>query len=200
MIAAVRERLPDLPLHRMCQLLGLSRSLAYRPLADKGPEQTQEAALVALIDQIVLRFPGYGYRRVTAQLAREGYVTNHKRVLRLMREQRLLCRLKRRWVKTTDSAHGLRAFPNLLKDAKASNLSRIDQVWVADITYVRLGEGSGFCYVAAILDAFSRRVVGWHISRDIDAALVLAALEKAMTGRNPTPGWIHHSDVLTCGD
>ena len=111
-----------------------------------------------------------------------------------MREQGLLCRLKRRWVKTTDSAHGLRTFPNLLKDAKASDLSRLDQVWVADITYVRLGEGSGFCYVAAVLDAFSRRVVGWHISRAIDAALVLAVLEKAMTGRNPTPGWIHHSD------
>ena len=179
----------------MCQLLGLSRSLAYRPLADKEPEQAQEAALVSAIDQIVLRFPGYGYRRVTAQLARDGYAVNHKRVLRLMREQGLLCRRKRRWVKTTDSEHGLKTYPNLLQGKKASDLSKLNQVWVSDITYVRLGDGSGFCYVAAVLDAFSRRVIGWHISRDIDAALVLTALEKALETRHPEPGqWIHHSD------
>ena len=200
MIVAAREQLPALPVHRMCQLLGLSRSLLYRPLADKEPEQAEEAALVAAMDQIVLRFPGYGYRRVTAQLARDGLAVNHKRVLCLMREQGLLCRRKRRWVKTTDSEHGLKTYPNLLQGKKASDLSALNQVWVSDITYVRLGssDGSGFCYVAAVLDAFSRRVIGWHISRDIDAALVLTALEKALAVRHPEPGpcgqWIHHSD------
>lgn len=157
--AATRERLCALPLHRMCQLLGLPRSLVYRPLGDKQPKHTQEAALVVAIDQIVLRFPGYGYRRVTAQLNREGHTVNHKRVLRLMQEQGLLCRLKRRWIKTTDSEHGLRTYPNLLKGKKVSDLSRLNQVWVSDITYVRLGDSSGFCYVAAVLDALSRRVV-----------------------------------------
>ena len=194
MITAARERIPALPLHRMCQILGLSRSLLYRRPAQKSAAEAQEAVLVSAIDQIVLRFPGYGYRRVTAQLAREGHAVNHKRVLRLMQEQGLLCRLKRRWVKTTDSEHGLRTYPNLLQGKKVSDLSGLNQVWVADITYVRLGDGSGFCYVAAILDAFSRRVVGWHMSRDIDAELALAALEKALEWRNPEPGWIHHSD------
>lgn len=198
MITRARERLPELPLHRMCQLMELSRSLFYRPLADRRQEQVEDAKLVTAIDQIVLRFAGYGYRRVTAQLAREGYLVNHKRVLRLMREQGLLCRLRRRWVRTTDSEHGLRTYPNLLLGKKVSDISALNQVWVADITYVRLGSsdgtGNGFCYVAAILDAFSRRVVGWHISRDIDAALALTALEVALQDRKPQSGWIHHSD------
>lgn len=194
MITQARERLPALPLYRMCQLLGLSRSLVYRPLADRRHEQVEDEKLISAIDQIVLRFAGYGYRRVTAHLNREGYGVNHKRVLRLMREQGLLCRPRRRWSKTTDSEHGLRPYTNLLLGKKVSDVAKLNQVWVADITYVRLGNDSGFCYVAAILDAFSRRVVGWHISRDIDAALVLTALEMALKDRNPEPGWIHHSD------
>jgi transposase InsO family protein len=115
----------------MCQILGLSRSLVYRRPAEKSVTQAQEAVLILAIDQIVLRFPGYGYRRVTAQLAREGHAVNHKRVLRLMQGQGLLCRLKRRWVKTTDSEHGLRTYPNLLQGKKVSDLSGLNQVWVA---------------------------------------------------------------------
>ena len=192
MIALARERLPELPLYRMCQLLGVSRSLLYRPGADKVSQASEETRLIEAIERITVTFPGYGYRRVRAQLARDGNPVNHKRVLRLMREQGLLCRLKRRWMATTDSAHGLRTYPNLLKDTKAGDLRGFDLVWVADITYVRLEQG--FCYVAAVLDAFSRRVVGWHISRDIDAALVLRALEKALEARRPAVGFIHHSD------
>jgi putative transposase len=194
MIVLARECLPDLPLFRMCQLLGLPRSLVYRPLADRKQERAEETALIAAIDQIVLRFPGYGYRRVTVQLVRDGFRVNHKRVLRLMREQGLLCRARRRWIKTTDSDHGLTVYPNLLKGVKAGDLTALDEVWVSDITYVRLGDGSGFCYVAAILDAFSRRVVGWHISREIDAVLVLVALEKALEAREPNAGFVHPSD------
>lgn len=109
-----------------------------------------------------------------------------------MREQGLLCRLKRRWVKTTDGEHGLRTYPNLLKDTKVSDLSGSDQVWVADITYVRLAER--FCYGAAVLDAFSRPVVGWHVSPDIDAVLVVTVLEKALEARRPEPEFVQHSD------
>jgi putative transposase len=139
---------------------------------------------------------------VTAQLVREGHAVNHKRVLRLMRERGILCRSKRRWVKTTDSEHGLRTYPNLsepirtypnlIRGKKARDWSCLNQVWAADITYVRLPYG--FCYAAAILDAFSRRVVGGHVSREMDAPLVLVALEKALAARRPEPGWVHHSD------
>lgn len=192
MIKQAQQSLPTLPLHRMCQLLGLSRSLLYRKVTDKQKEMREDVRLVEAIDALSLVFAGYGYRRVTAQLVRDGWNINHKRVLRVMRENGLLCRIKKRWVQTTDSGHGLKTYPNLLQGKKASDVSGMNQVWVSDITYVRLP--SGFCYVAAVLDAFSRRVVGWHVSSEIDSALVLAALEKALTERSPEAGWIHHSD------
>ncbi len=137
----------------------------------------------------MLAFPGYGYRRVTKQLQRNGWTVNHKRVLRVMREESLLCQLRRRFVVTTDAGHGLRRYPNL-----ALNLlvARPDQVWVADITYIRLP--SGFVYLACILDAYSRRCVGWALSRSIDTDLTLAACEMALTTRQPRCGLIHHSD------
>lgn len=114
---------------------------------------------------------------------------NHKRVLRILREECLLCRLQKRFVVTTDSHHARRTYLNLLKGIE---LSRLNQVWVADITYIRLP--GGFCYLAAVLDAFSRRCVGWHLSRDIDTRLTLAALEMGLTLRQPPSGLIHHSD------
>lgn len=141
---------------------------------------------------MVLRFPGYGYRRVTAQLHRDGWAVNHKRVLRLMREECLLCQLRRGWVQTTDSEHGYRVYPNLLAKAGWQQLTGLNQAWVGDITYIRLREE--FVYLAVLLDAFSRRVVGWNLSREIDAGLALGALEKALGERQPAPGWIHHSD------
>jgi putative transposase len=141
-------------------------------------------------ERIVLDFPGYGYRRVTHALRRSGWgPVNHKRVLRVMREESLLCQLKRRFIVTTDSAHGSRTYPNLLAQA---TLDRRDQAWIADITYMR--RPTTFVYLACILDAFSRRCIGWKLSRQIDTRLTLAALEMAIERRQPRVGLIHHSD------
>ena len=137
----------------------------------------------------MLEFPGYGYRRVAAELHRRGWIVNHKRVLRIMRKESLLCQIKRRFVPTTDSAHTFGIYPNLIKDIEIGDLN---QVWISDITYIRLP--TTFCYLAAILDAYSRRCVGWHLSRWIDTRLTLSALEMALAARRPDPGMIHHSD------
>jgi putative transposase len=172
----------------LCRLFGVSRSWYYeRP----SPEQkaAQDVELRDAIERIVLEFPGYGYRRVTKELHRRGWTVNHKRVLRLMREESLLCQIKRRFVPTTDSAHAYGSYPNLIKDTK---LDALDQVWISDITYVRLP--TSFCYLAAILDAYSRRCVGWHLSPFIDTRLTLSALGMALSTRQPGAGLIHHSD------
>jgi putative transposase len=168
--------------------MGVSRSWYYeRPTPEHRAQR--DIQLRDAIERIVLEFPGYGYRRVTAALRREGWAVNHKRVLRIMREESLLCQLKRRLMPTTDSAHAFGRYPNLIKDTK---LDGLDQVWVADITYVRLP--ATFCYLAAVLDAYSRRCVGWHLSRWIDTRLALSALEMALAARRPEVGLIHHSD------
>jgi putative transposase len=138
----------------------------------------------------VLDVPGSGYRRVTQALRRAGWgPIKHKRVLRVMREESLLCQLKRRFVVTTASAHGYRTYPNLLAGA---TLDRLDQAWVADITSIRLP--TTFAYLACILDAFSRRCSGWKLTRQIATRLTLAALEMAIERRQPRSGLIHHSD------
>lgn len=194
MIAAFQQQDPRAPLRDYCAALGVSRSWFYER-AHAAETREKEVALRDEIERIVLQFPGYGYRRVTAQLVRQGWTqengraVNHKRVLRILREESLLCRLRKRFVVTTDSGHGHRCYPNLLK---GTELTRLDQAWVADITYIRLP--GGFCYLAAVLDAFSRRCVGWSLSRDIDTRLTLAALERGLTERNPPVGLIHHSD------
>jgi putative transposase len=190
-IQASRQLFPGLPLERACQLLGVNRGSYYRNRLEPAPAE-DDLALRAAIEQLVLEFPGYGYRRVTKALQRQDWKVNHKRVLRVMREESLLCRLRRRWVRTTDSKHGLQVYPNLLKQAGWRLLDGVDQAWVADITYIRLP--GGFCYLAAVLDAYSRKVVGWELSEEIDAGLVLAALHQALEARKPSPGWIHHSD------
>jgi len=141
------------------------------------------------IETICLEFPRYGYRRVTAQLKRERLLVNHKRVLRLMRESDLLCRVKRRWVNTTDSRHSFPKYPNLVKGLTVSHLN---QVWLSDVTYIRIR--TGFVYLAAILDACSRRVIGYAISTRLDASLTLEALRMAISRRRPAPDIIHHSD------
>jgi transposase InsO family protein len=190
-----------LPLWRACDLLELSRGSYYRAAArarihgevvSSSRQEQEGTALRAAIERITLAFPAYGYRRVTAQLQRDGCCVNHKRVLRVMRQESLLCQLQRGWVKTTDSEHGYRVYPNLLKENGWRSLTGINQAWAGDITYIRLREE--FVYLAVLLDAFSRRVVGWSLSQRIDAALVLAALEKALWEREPPVGWIHHSD------
>lgn len=168
----------------------LARSSYYYNPRGKTPGKMQrEADLKGKIEAICLDFPRYGYRRVTAALKREGQQVNHKKVLRLMRESDLLCRVKRRWSKTTDSRHGFPRFPNLIKGMA---ISRLNQVWLSDITYIRIR--TGFVYLAAILDACSRRVIGYAVSASLDAGLTLEALRMALFSRRPTPGTIHHSD------
>jgi putative transposase len=176
-----------MPVRRLCALLGVNRSWFYA--APASSVEADDTALRDRIEAIVLEFPGYGYRRVSATLHREEREVNHKRVLRIMREESLLCQLERHWVKTTDSRHTLTRYPNLAKDLV---LTGVNQLWVADITYVRLPRS--FAYLAAILDAFSRKVIGWALSRWIDTALALQALDRALATREVAAGLVHHSD------
>jgi len=173
---------------RLCALLDVGRGWYYeRPTTPTRAER--DVALRDAIERIVLEFPGYGYRRVTRALAREGWAVNHKRVLRVMRREALLCQLRRCFVATTDSGHALQTYPNLVADCV---LTGPDQAWVADITYVRLP--TAFVYLACILDAWSRRCVGWCLSRTIDTRLTLHALHQVLATRRPAAGLIHHSD------
>jgi transposase InsO family protein len=141
------------------------------------------------LQHIALRWPAYGYRRVHAELVRQGWKVNHKRVLRLMRNDNLLCVRRRKFLFTTDSRHGLPIYPNL---AEGLVVTSIDQLWVADITYIRLQRE--FVYLAVLLDAFSRRCLGWALQRSLEAILALKALRMALQYRRPKPGLVHHSD------
>jgi putative transposase len=187
MMPALAAAFPQTSIRQLCGLLGVSRSWLYA--REPSPVAADAVALRDAIERIVLACPGYGYRRVTHQLRRDGWTVNAKRVLRVMREEMLLCHVKRRFVATTDSRHGLGGYPNLLRERI---LTGPNQAWVADITYIRLP--TTFCYLAAILDGYSRRVVGWELSAHIDTDLTLAALERAIASRGPAPGLIHHSD------
>lgn len=178
---------PTLSVRQRCALLGISRSWWYAQTA--APVDPTAVALRDAIERVVLTHPGYGYRRVTHALRRDGWSINAKRVLRVMREESLLCQHPRRFVATTDSRHGLGHYPNLLRTRVVDGPN---QAWVADLTYIRLP--ATFCYLAAILDAFSRQLVGWELSPQINTDLTLAALEHAIATRSPAPGLIHHSD------
>jgi transposase InsO family protein len=180
---------PTLSVRRRCAVLGISRSWWYARPDAPAADAAAGLALREAIEGIVLEHPGYGYRRVTHALRRAGWAVNAKRVLRIMREEALLCQIKRRIVVTTDSRHGWGHYPNLVQDRVVDGPN---QVWVADLTYIRLP--TTFCYLAAILDAYSRRLVGWDLSSRIDTDLTLAALEHAIATRSPAPGIIHHSD------
>jgi len=141
------------------------------------------------IQRIALEWPSYGRPRITAALRREGWVVNPKRVYRLLREDNLLCMRKRKFVVTTDSNHNRRVYPNL---AEQVTLSGINQLWVADITYIRLE--AEFVYLAVVIDAYSRRVIGWALDRRVEDDLPLAALRQALELRRPPAGLVHHSD------
>jgi len=167
----------------------LASSSFYYQSTDRDAAKKAETDLRDRIEAICLNFPRYGYRRVSEQLRREGELVNHKRVLRLMRESDLLCRVKRKWVKTTDSKHPFRRYPNLIKGMV---VSRLNQVWLSDITYIRIK--TGFVYLAAILDAYSRKAIGYAVSTALDTTLTLQALKMAIARRLPGPGIIHHSD------
>jgi putative transposase len=171
-----------------CDVARVSRAGFYRHYEEHQPRQA-EVALRDLIQQIVLENRCYGYRRVTAELNHQGVVANRKRVLRLMREDNLLAVRKRRFVFTTDSRHGYAVYANL---ATRLQLTGINQLWVADITYVRLRET--FLYLAILMDAYSRRVVGWELGEDLRAELTLNALNRALADRHIDPGIVHHSD------
>jgi len=170
-------------------VLKLAASTFYHKPIDKTEKAKKDADLRDRIEAICLEFPRYGYRRVTAALKREGRRVNHKKVLRLMRESDLLCRVKRRKARTTDSRHRFPRYPNLVKGMV---ITRLNQVWLADITYIRIR--TGFVYLAAILDAYSRKVIGYAVSTALDTALTLQALRMAIAKRNPGAGIIHHSD------
>lgn len=160
----------------------------YRSTA--SPVALADDRVAELITTIQDELPGYGYRRVTRELARRGYRVNHKRIARIMAAEGLGIKPRRRRVSLQDPITGEPAFyPNLYRNEVPP---QIDRVWIADITYLRLA--AGFCYLAVILDACSRRVVGYAISRRIDVQLTLAALESAVRHRRPSPGCIHHSD------
>lgn len=179
---------PQMALSSLCKLFSVNRSWYYEKRGSKE-KAIEDVALRDAIERIVLEFPGYGYRRVTQALRREGWVVNHKKVLRVIRKESLLCQLERRFVPTTDSAHSLRRYPNLIKEAV---VNAPDQAWSADITYVRLPQS--FCYLASIIDEYSRYCVGWSLSRWIDTRLTISALQMALQARSPAAGLIHHSD------
>lgn len=172
----------------LCEMLRLNRASYYRFLVPR-PETPVEMELRDAMQKIALEFPCYGYRRITAELQRGGFEVNHKRVLRLMRADNLLCLRHKAFVVTTDSRHDLPVHPNLTRDFRPS---AINQLWVADITYIRLR--NEFVYLAVVLDAFSRRVIGWALGRTLQAELALSALRMALRERRPPPGLIHHSD------
>jgi putative transposase len=180
----------ELAIGRMCALAGVSRAGYYRHWAASAPRQ-EEAAVRDAIHHVALANRHYGHRRITAQLRREGLAVNHKRVLRLMRADSLLALRKRPFAPvTTDSRHGWRVVANLARGMVPTGL---DQLWVADITYIRLQEE--FAFLAIVLDAFSRRVVGWALDTHLQASLAVAALSMALAARQPEPGTlIHHSD------
>lgn len=173
---------------RMCQLGGISRSGFYRA-ASRSEGVDRDVELRDAIQRIAVEFPSYGRPRITAELRRRGWRVNPKRVYRILREDNLLCLRKRKFVVTTDSGHRLTIYPNL---ARSLVLSAIDQLWVADITYIRLE--LEFIYLAVVLDAFSRRVIGWALDRTLQDALTLSALGMALKQRQPEPGLVHHSD------
>jgi len=176
---------------RMCQLGGISRSGFYRMGSKSGGVKgvDRDVELRDAIQRIALEFPSYGRPRITAALRRQGWRVNPKRVYRILREDNLLCLRKRKFVVTTNSSHGLTIYPNLARERVPNG---IDQLWVADLTYVRLE--LEFVYLAVILDAFSRRVIGWALDRTLEDTLTLSALLMALKQRHPKPGLVHHSD------
>jgi transposase InsO family protein len=176
-----------LSIERMVELGRVSRASFYRFNENAKPDRDMD--LRDAIQRIALEWPSYGRPRITAELRRRGWTVNAKRVYRLLREDNLLCVRKRKFVVTTNSNHGLRVYPNLAQDMV---LTGVDQLWRADITYIRLREE--FVYLAVILDGFSRRVIGWALSRNMEDELTLTALRMAIKQRGVPPGLVHHSD------
>lgn len=187
MSAALAPEVSALTVSARCRVLEWPRATYYRAASAAAAEA--DTSLRSLIQQVALEWPSYGYRRITAELRRRGQCVNRKRVLRLMREDNLLCLRKRRFVHTTDSDHRLPVYPNLVPGLIVSGC---DQLWVSDITYIRLLRE--FIYLAVILDAFSRRCIGWALERTLETELALSALRMALASRAVTKELVHHSD------
>jgi putative transposase len=188
LIGSSRERDETLSIRCICRVLSTSRATFYRCGSLIGPVDG-ETDLRDAIQWIALEMPCYGYRRITKELHRRGWNVNHKHVLRLMRQDNLLCLRKKKYITTTDSQHGLRVYPNLVPDLVVDD---INVLWVADITYIRLARE--FVYLAVVLDAHSRRCVGWNLSRRLNDDLAIDALKMALDGRELQPDLVHHSD------
>ena len=174
---------------QMCELARVSRASYYRWLQPPEEDRDEEMKLRSAIQQGSLDHRFYGYRRIAALLRQQGWTVNTKRVRRLMNEDGLLAIRRRKFVATTDSEHQMRIYPNL---AASLELTDVNQLWVSDLTYIRLGEE--FVFLAVVLDAYSRRVVGWSVGESLTSQLALAALETAIQERKPRPGLVHHSD------
>jgi transposase InsO family protein len=172
----------------MCDLAGVSRASFYRDWEQKAPSEA-EMALRDAIQRTALAHRDHGYRRITPLLQRAGFVVGAEKVRRILRSDNLLAVRRRKFVVTTDSNHRFRVHPNL---AESMELTALNQLWVADITYIRLQRE--FVFLAVVLDAFSRKAVGWELGRTLETKLALAALEKAIASRHPQPGLVHHSD------
>ena len=169
----------------LCQIAGISRACYYRGLSVPEPAKV-DISLRQQVRQVALDWSCYGYRRITHELKRQGITANHKRVLCLMHEENLVRRPKKRFVATTNSDHRLPVYPNLAADM---DITTPDQLWVSDLTYIRLGHD--FVYLAVVLDACSRRCLGWSLGRRLEASLASSALKMALTQRKPE---VHHSD------
>lgn len=168
--------------------MGISRATYYYRPRDKKDKEKRDRELCGRIKDICYKYPFYGYRRITASLKRDGVAVNHKKVAKLMREMGIQVKKRTRYTRTTNSRHSLKVYPNLIKDLA---IERIDKVWCADITYI--GIRSGFVYLAAIIDTFSRKIVGYAIAKTLAAELALEALRMAILSRD-TSDLIHHSD------
>jgi putative transposase len=173
----------------MCYLAGVSRAGYYRELQEKAPDEAEMAVRTAAQEIVLAHHRRYGYRRITADLHRRGMIVNHKRVLRIMREDNLLAIRYRKYILTTDAQHEHKVYVNL---AARLTLTGINQLWVADITYIRLRVE--FVFLAVILDRFSRQAIGWALDRTLAARVAVSALRQAIARRQPPPGVVHHSD------
>jgi putative transposase len=178
-----------LSVERMCMLAQVSRAGFYRWLRKRQPGIEETAVRAAIQEVAVEHHRRYGYRRITAELRHRGMIVNRKRVLGMMQEDNLLAIRTRKFVRTTDSQHPFEIFLNL---AKRMELTAPNQLWVADLTYIRLQQE--FVYMAVVLDAFSRRVVGWALNGSLRSTVAVEALKQAIKDRRPLPGLVHHSD------
>jgi putative transposase len=172
----------------MCELTQVSRASFYRGWEQKAPSEAK-VAVRDMVQRTALQHRGYGYRRIAALLVRAGWTVGEEKVRAILKADNLLAIRRRKFVVTTDSDHPFRIYPNL---AESLEISDINQLWVADITYIRLRQE--FVFLAVVLDAYSRKVIGWNLGRNLDTGLPLAALESAISSRQPRPGLVHHSD------